>query len=461
MRWPPLASLRALGEHGLKDLGRREVVYQLCHRDLPSAFPPLRTESAPREQPSPSIAVLPFVNMSRDEENEYFADGLTEELLNVLSRIRALRVASRTSAFHFKGKDADLATVAQKLNVATILEGSVRKSGKRVRITVQLIEVASDAHLWSQTYDRELDDIFAMQDDIAQSVVKELRAALPGERIDAATSAKVEAEVESATRGRAENPEAHRLYLVGRFHVDRQTREGSEQGVALMRQALDLDPGFARGWAGAERDFRCALSLAPENPDVLRARSNLAAELGRLDEAVALARRAATLDPLSIVARGQHGRLCAMAGRFDEAADVLRAAIELNPQAGLIHANRSWTLLMQGKPEEALAEAQRELEPFYREWAVALAQHALGRTDASEEALRTIIAEGAHDAAYQVAQVYAYRAEIDRAFEWLERAYAQRDTGLANVLADPLLNSLHGETRWQPFLRKIGLATSE
>ena len=157
-------------------------MFQVCHPDLPQSFPPLQSQAAPAEKDTPSIAVLPFVNMSRDEENEYFADGSSEELLNVLAKIRGLRVASRTSAFSFKGKDVDIPTVAQKLNVATVLEGSVRKSGKRVRITAQLIEVASDSHLWSETYDRELDDIFAVQDDIAQAVVKELRTALLGER---------------------------------------------------------------------------------------------------------------------------------------------------------------------------------------------------------------------------------------------------------------------------------------
>src|SRR6185436_2694378 len=179
---------------------------------------------------SPSIAVLPFVNMSRDEENEYFADGLSEELLNVLAKIRGLRVASRTSAFFFKGKNIDLPTVGQKLNVATILEGSVRKAGKRVRITAQLVEVATDSHLWSETYDRELDDIFAVQDDIARSVVTELRAALLGGGKEAPETA-VAAEVKAAATGRAENAEAHRLYLQGRFFLERMTMEGLARAV--------------------------------------------------------------------------------------------------------------------------------------------------------------------------------------------------------------------------------------
>jgi TolB-like protein/class 3 adenylate cyclase len=512
---PPLAGVKALGEHGLKDLARREAVFQLCHPDLPSSFPALRSQSAPVDTQTPSIAVLPFVNMSRDEENEYFADGLSEELLNVLAKIRGLRVASRTSAFHFKGKGVDLQTIAQKLNVATVLEGSVRKAGNRVRITTQLIEVATDSHLWSETYDRELDDIFAVQDDIALSVVKELRAALLGERIDAAASARVESEVEIATKDRAENPEAYRLYLQGRFELERQTRAGIERSIELLRQALALDPAFARGWAGLSRSynflagygwipvgegfemarhaaqrslelapdlveghlalgyvltsydrnwaagdakFRRALTLAPDNPDVLRALANHAAEMGRHDEAVELGRRAVALDPLSVLARRQYGRACAAAGRFDEAVGALRAAIDLNPQAGLTHATLSCTRLLQGRFDEALGEAEREVLPTYRFLAIAMAQHALGRANASDAALRSLVDKDADTAAYQIAQIHAYRGETDRAFDWLERAYAQRDSGLVNTATDPLLRSLHGDARWQPLVRKVGLA---
>src|SRR5882757_3606678 len=176
----------------------------------PPAFPPLRTPLALVDETVPSIAVLPFLNMSDDAANEYFADGIAEELLNVLSKIRGLRVASRTSAFSFKGKDVDIPTVAQKLNVATILEGSVPKFGKRVRITVQLVQVATDSHLWSETYDRELEDIFAVQDDIAQSVVKELRSTLLGAKRDSSASAAVKAEVQAVAKGRGKNTEAYR-----------------------------------------------------------------------------------------------------------------------------------------------------------------------------------------------------------------------------------------------------------
>ena len=204
----------------------------------------------------PSIAVLPLVNMSRDEENEYFADGLSEELLNVLAKIRGLRVASRTSAFSFKGKGVDIPTVAQKLNVATVLEGSVRKSGKRVRITVQLIQVASDSHLWSETYDRELDDIFAVQDDIAQSVVKELRRALLGEQPGSTAGSSAAADVRRAATGRSDNPEAFQLYLQGKFIGERTTQADSDKAIDLFRRALTIDPGFALAWAWLSRVYQ-------------------------------------------------------------------------------------------------------------------------------------------------------------------------------------------------------------
>src|SRR2546426_4340450 len=250
---PSEVSLKPLGEHNLKNLTRREVVFQLCHPGLPQGFPPLRTLLAPIDEDAPSIAVLPFVNMSRDEENEYFADGLAEELLNVLSKIRGLRVASRTSAFSFKGTRVDIPTVAQKLNVATILEGSVRKSGKRVRITAQLIQVATESHLWSETYDRELEDIFAVQDDIAQSVVKELRSALLGEKGDSSAVKTAAAEVRQAATGRGDNPEAFQLYLRGKFFGERITQVDTDKAIELFQRALAIDPNFALAWAGLSR----------------------------------------------------------------------------------------------------------------------------------------------------------------------------------------------------------------
>jgi TolB-like protein/class 3 adenylate cyclase/tetratricopeptide (TPR) repeat protein len=512
---PPLASVKALGEHGLKDLARREEVFQLCHPDLPQSFPPLRSQLAPIDKETPSIAVLPFINMSRDEENEYFADGLAEELLNVLAKIRGLRVASRTSAFSFKGKDVDIPTVAQKLNVATVLEGSVRKSGKRVRITAQLIQVATDSHLWSDTYDRELDDIFAVQDDIAQSVVKELRSALMGEHRGASAGADAKAEVAAAATGRTNNVEAHRLYLQGCHFIERMTQEDARRSLEFFEQAVALDPAFALGWTGVSRalylqagygwkpaaetydrareaarralavapnlaeghvclglilqaydwnwhgadaELQKALELAPGNVDVLRARASVSGILGRSDEALELLRKAALLDPLSTSTRRFLGLRCAMYGHLDEAVKELRASLDLSPKSGLAHCFLSVTRLWQGRPDEALLEAEQEPFADFRLMGLAIAHHALGHASESDAALSKLIEDFQANAAYQIAEACAWRGEVDRAFEWLERACAQRDPGLAHLPADMILRPLHVDPRWPPLLKKMGFA---
>lgn len=512
---PPLATVKALGAHGLKDLGRPEAVFQACHPDLPQSFPPLKSEASPPDKEAPSIAVLPFVNMSRDEENEYFADGLSEELLNVLAKIRGLRVASRTSAFSFKGTNVDIPTVARKLNVATVLEGSVRKSGKRVRITAQLIQVESDSHLWSETYDRELDDIFAVQDDIAQSVVKELRAALMGEGTEVAAVKAAVADVRVATTGRSDNPEAFQLYLQGKFYGERTTQVDTDRAIDLFQRALAIDPDFALAWTGlsrmhqtqagfgfaqidegfarareavehalrlapdlaeghielgliqeshdwnwtaAEASFRRALELAPGDANALRAAAGLARILGRLDEALELIRKAIALDPLSARTHRQAAMIYLMAERLDDAAAAFQLALDLTPNAGLAHAFLAIARLLQGRAQEGLALAEAESHDVFRNVAVAMIQHALGRPAESEAAMQALIDGFGWTGAYQVAEVYAYRNEVENAFEWLERAHAQRDPGVTFSATDAFLRPLHGDPRWQPFLRRLGFA---
>jgi TolB-like protein/class 3 adenylate cyclase/Tfp pilus assembly protein PilF len=474
------------------------------------AAPELHRETAPS-----SIAVLPFVNLSGDEENEYFADGLADELLNVLAKIRGLRVASRTSAFFFKGKDVDIPTVARKLNVATVLEGSVRRSGQRIRVTAQLIDAATDSHLWSEVYDRTLDDIFAVQSDIATAVVAELRAALLAERPATEMSGDVITEVQSAARGRSRDPEAYRLYLQGRFYVLRITEADVARGVGFYRQALARDRAFALAWAGLSRAYhaqagrgwlpvvegmeqarvaaRTALELEPEMPeghialgwvladydwdwkgakteldraralapgdgDVHRASASLAMQLGRLEEAIALAQRAVELDPLSKPAHVVLGDCCMRAGRLDDAVASLRLALDLAPNAGITHYILSCARLLQGRADEALDEAEREAVPYLRLLCLTLAQHTRGDVAASDAALRRLIDECGNAVSFQIAAAHAWRGEIDEAFSWLERAYRERDPGLAESVAYPLLRRLHGDPRWPALMRKMGLA---
>lgn len=476
--------------------------------------PPVPRPIAAFDASAPSIAVLPFLNLSDDASNEHFADGLAEELLNVLAKIPGLRVASRTSAFSFKGdRTTDIPTIARRLNVSTVLEGSVRKAGRRVRITAQLVQADTDSHLWSQSYDRELDDLFAVQDDIAQSVVQELRSALLGERADAAANARMMAQLRAATRGRTGNAEAHELYLLGRFLVDRLTPDDTATGIGYLRQALQIDPRYALAWAGlagaysnqagygwapkvqtfelARAAARHALELEPElaeghaelgwvqisfewdwfaadttyaralalgagDRSIVGAASVLADSLGRKEEAVALARRAAALDPLSFIAQGNLALRCLNSGLLDEAADALEAAFRLNPRAALLHAVLGTLRLEQGRPGEALTAFRQEgVEPL-RLAGVAMAQHALGQHAQCQTTLHELIATCADDGALQIAETFAYLGDADRAFEWLERAYVQRDSGLAQMQSWPLLRKLHGDARWRPFLQKMG-----
>ncbi len=484
-------------------------------RAVPAAAPTSAPAVADSTREPPSIAVLPFVNMSRDEENEYFADGLSEELLNVLAKIRGLRVASRTSAFSFKGKDIDIPTIAQKLNVATVLEGSVRKSGKRVRITAQLIQVATDSHLWSETYDRELDDIFAVQDDIAQSVVKELRAALlgaPGENVATTAAA---AEVRQAAIGRGDNPEAFQLYLQGKFVGERVTQADSDKAIELFQKALAIEPNFALAWAGlarahqmqagfgfaqidegferareaaqhalnvapdlveghielglvlqmhdwnwaaADASFRRALELAPGDAHALRSAAGLARILGRLDKALELMGNAIALDPLSPRTHRQAAMIYLAADRLDDAAASFQLSLDLSPNFGLAHAFLAIARMLQGRSQEGLALAEAESHGVFRNLALTLIQHSLGRSTESDAALKAMIDGFGWTAAYQVAEAYAYRGEIEKAYEWLETAYSQRDPGVVYTAVDAFLRPLHGDPRWQPFVRRMGLA---
>ena len=518
---PPLVSIKALGEHGLKDLARREAVFQLNHPDLPQAFAPLKAEQAPADKETPSIAVLPFVNMSRDEENEYFADGLSEELLNLLAKIRGLRVASRTSAFFFKGKDVDIPTVAQKLNVATVLEGSVRKSGKRVRITAQLIQVASDSHLWSETYDRELDDIFAVQDDIAQSVVKELRVALmggaEGVAADTAATARAAADVKAAATGRGDNPEAYQLYLQGRFFGERITQADTDKAIDFYQRAIALDPEFAQAWvelsrvhqiqagfgfapidagyerardaaqhalalasdlagghvelgqvlylhdwnwAAAEKAFRRALELAPGDARVVLSAASSARTQGKPGEARGLIRRAITLDPLSARTHRIAGLVAYGEGRLDDAETSFRMALDLAPSAGLAHAFLAVVRLLQGYPDDALQTAALETHDVFRNLAFAMIHHTLGHPAESDAALATLTKDFGWTAAWQIAEVHAYRGEVDAAFDWLERAYVQRDPGAVQAQTDAFMRPLHSDPRWPAYLVRMGFATA-
>lgn len=460
-----------------------------------------------------TVAVLPFANMSPGEDGDYFSDGLAEELLNVLSKIRGLRVAARTSAFSFKGKQATITEIGRALNVGSVLEGSIRTAGDRVRIAVQLVNVLDGYQLWSKTYDRTMDDIFAVQDEIAGTVVEELRAMLVGEDFDAAPGTAVMAEVAEAVRGRAADPEAQRLMLLGRHFLDRTTREDSEKAVEYFKQALAIDPGFALGWAelghanalqagkswapieegfsnarraieralelepdlaeahaylgriqaaydldieSALSSYERALRLAPRNSVVMDGAAILKFKLGRSDEALELIRGVVEQDPLSGAVWHNLGFVCHSTGRLDEAERAFGRAVELNPLRQMSIAMLALVYLDQGRNELALQKADEEPDEFWRLWAKAIVFSSLERTADSDEQLAELLAIHSEGDAYQIAEVHAMRGEIDKAFEWLERAFAIRDPGITHANADPRFRPLQVDPRWPALLKRIG-----
>jgi len=449
---------------------------------------------------TPSIAVLPFVDMSPEKNQEYFSDGLAEDLLNDLSKIQGLRVAARTSSFQFKGKPEDLRTVGEKLNVGAILEGSVQKEGNKVRITAQLIKAADGFHLWSETYDRELNDIFGVQDDIARSVASSLNITLLGGGAAASTPSK--------------NPDAYNAFLQGRYFSGRGSKEDLDKAVGYFEQALKLDPAYAPTWAelantltlqaslgflpvdegyrkardaagraleldpnlatgyavmgsiqrshdwdwtAAAASYQRALALEPGNARNISVGATLAVYLGRFDEALAADRRAVALDPLSPGRYQNLGRHAYWAGQLEEASAAFKKAVELNPDLVITHTYLGYIDLAQGHPQEALSEMKLERGPEWRLQGLALAYFALGQKQAADAALAESIAKFHSIIAYQIAETYAFRGEADKAFEWLERAYEQRDSGLPEVKVDPLLTNIKSDPRYSAFLKKMHL----
>ncbi|MEP7327795.1 MAG: adenylate/guanylate cyclase domain-containing protein [Betaproteobacteria bacterium] len=519
---PTLASVMALGAHGLKDLERPEPVFQVCHPELPGGFPPLRSRAAPADKATPSIAVLPFVNMSRDEDNEYFADGLSEELLNVLAKVRGLRVASRTSAFSFKGTNVDIPTIAHKLNVATVLEGSVRKSGNRVRITAQLIDVASDSHLWSEAYDRDLDDIFAVQEDIAQSVVKELRRTMLGTAIDA-QAADVAAQIAAAVKSRSTDPEAYRLYLKGHDFLcgNQQEMDKSvdyfQQAVArapnyalahaglaeaytlqaylraldrdqaagkaraAVTRALELDPNLAEGhtalglvlfyfewdWAGAENELRRALELNPGSLDVHKEYGGFLTAMGRLDEGLAHSREAALLDPLSVGPVHDMAINAMVRHDYALAAAGFRHAIDINPNWTWGYIKLARTLAMQGMCDDALVQAEIAerriaggIAPLSQSW-LGVTYARCGDTVRAQQKidyLRTLETRQYVDPV-TYAEIYCALGDIDESLRWYEKAFDDRTPNMVYAAIVPRLSpNLVDNARYQAIVDRMGIA---
>ena len=469
--------------------------YFVWERQQPSIAPqPETTEGTPAFK---AIAVLPFVNLSNDPEQEFFSDGISEELLNVLARVEGLRVTSRTSAFAFKGKNTPIPKLAATLGVQYVLEGSVRRDAGQVRITAQLIDVGTDSHLWSETYDRDISNIFAVQDEIAARVVQQLKITLLG---DAPT-------VEAA------DPEAYALFLQARYLRRQGTPDAFERSVALFEQALAIDPDYAAAWNGLasgyisqagqdlgpiderfrlareaadkaleiepayapthrslgriamdyDRDlvaaamhYERALALDPANTNIISDAARMAASLGRLDQAITLAEYAAARDPVNPVGNRRLGLYYYYAGRLDKAIASFRTTLTLSP--GYIGTQRliGTALLLKGEPQAALAAIQKEPSEAYRLIGLVPAHHALGDAAASDATLAEMIEKYEKEWAYNIAYLLAFRGEADRAFEWLAKAVVYNDPGLASIAVQSLFANIRSDPRWLPFLESIG-----
>jgi serine/threonine-protein kinase len=478
-------------------ISRRSVVVQPVTSETQPANPRAATSTL-TFNPSPrSIAVLPFADMSEKKDQEYFADGLAEELLDLLAKTPGLHVIARTSSFSFKGKSDDIPTIAAKLKVANILEGSVRKSGNHLRISTQLVRAADGEHLWSETYDRQLKDVFEVQDQIADAVVTLLKLKLsPGQE---------------SSPSRSSNTDAYLQYLLGQERLSRNSFSDFRAAVEAYRSAISLDPHYtvayaglalaeafvadvtgdtaglerasaaaeraialapnqsrgyaARGllravwewdWTGAQADFAKAIELDPNDPTIMQHYSGVLASFGRVPEAITLARRAADIDPLSVRIWWYLTFWLTYSGDISAARDACRHALAIDPANERALAQLGTVELLDRKPADALAVFEK-IRGYDRLTGIAMAEHSLGRTKESRQALDEAIAKTAQAMAYQIAEAHAWRGETDKAFEWLERAYRQRDGGLAALKVDPLLASLRTDPRYKAMLKKINL----
>ena len=480
--------------------------------------------SRPNEQNTAanSVAVLAFDNLSDDKGSEYFSDGISEELLTVLQKIPGLHVAARTSAFSFKGKNAPAQEIGEKLGVAHLVEGSVRKAGDMVRIAARLTQARTGEEQWSENYTRNLKDVFAVQTELAQTIVEQLRGQLTGGGANPTTKEQIQAEVRAAAKGGTKNVEAHESYLQGRYFINQHSEKGTDQAQAAFARAVQLDQQFALAWAGlaqahiwdcnfateggqksfnahlagareavekalaiepdlpealsaratiennfdynwngAAETLRKALALAPQDPVLLAWAGNLAVARDQVTQGVDFLRRAVALDPVNAQVRGFFAGTLSVLGQQEEARKEYTREIELNPSAPNAHAGVGLAYLAEGKFEEAATAAEQDAADWARLLGVACARWGQKRIPESDAALAELIAKFSETGAYQIAEAYGYRNEKDHAFEWLERARRQRDAGIPALRADPLLRNLHDDPRWDTFLRKVGLADDQ
>ena len=453
--------------------------------------------------PQKSIAVLPLLNESSDPADEYFSDGLSEELIAALGQIKQLKVVGRSSSFQFKGRKKDSKAIAAKLGVSTLLEGTLRKQGDKVRIVAELINAGDGTELWTQTFDRELKDIFAVQTEIATAVAHSLELTLLGKDT-------------IAKKPMTTSVEAHTAYLQGHFYFQRRNLEDYRRAVRFFDQAIKADPDYAlayaersegwtwisdltsenqrQAWAAAAEDaekavaidpnlaeaqaalgwvrvfiqwkfeeglkaLRRAKELSPWNATANDLLARVVVYVGHFEEAEQLARQALETDPLSFQAHISLGRVLFCAGKLDDADAAGRQAAELQPTAASSHRWQVFVATMRNNGEVALREAEQEPNPAYRRFELALAYYVRREHNKADVALAELIEKDRDVLAYQIAEVYALRGETDKAFEWLQVSFDNRDTGLLSLMIDPLLCNLRGDPRYTLLVSKIGLPT--
>jgi TolB-like protein/thioredoxin-like negative regulator of GroEL len=462
-----------------------------------------RPSEAATAAPDKSIAVLPLLNESGDPKDEYFSDGLSEELIAALAQINGLKVIGRSSSFRFKDRHEEPKAIGEKLGVSTLLEGTVRKQEDRVRIVAELVNAADGITLWTRTFDRELKDIFAVQQEIAKAVAESLKVTLLGSD---------EKSVQMATK----NVEAHNAYLQGHFHLIRRNAEDYGKAITYFDEAIQLDPNYALAYAerseawtligdltgqrptaypkarsDAEKavaiapalaeahaaigwvrflaewkfseglhELKRAKELSPANPTANDLLARVIVYMGRIDEAERQARQAVELDPLSAAAHFNLGRVLFYAGKLDEANAAGRKMAELQPSASSSHRWQVLVAVQRHDGETALREAQLEPDAAVRRFELALAHYVRGDHQAADTALAELVANSRDRLAYQIAQVYAVRGEIDKAFEWLQIAFDNHDGGTLSLAVDPLLRGLRDDPRYKNLLAKLGLPTT-
>jgi TolB-like protein/Tfp pilus assembly protein PilF len=453
-----------------------------------------------------SIAVLPLANDSGDQDQQYFSDGLSEDLITALSQFPGLKVIGRNSSFQFRDSKDDSRAIGAKLGVAHLLEGSVRRAGDVVRINAQLIRAADGSTLWSQRYDRPYQDLFALQDEITHAVSVALKARLlPGDKSGM-----------HSDRPPSGRLDAYDAYLQASFYYARRTEADVRKGLELFEEAARLDPDYAQSWAtasrawislrssflqgdaaqvaaakaraaadaalrldpglpaahiargyvlqtvdldwrGMEAEYRKAAELAPDDSITKFVMGILYATLGQPERALAQVDRALEGDPLHVSWQVWRGSILCALGRLDEAESSLRKAIELQPAAAIYHEQLALVAIVRGDTDAALAAAQEEPPGKWRDIALALARQIGPDRAAADKALALLIERHAGDSAYQVAKAHVLRQDPDHAFEWLDRAFNQRDPDIFGLLCDPLILRLRSDPRYAAFLGKVGL----